>query len=338
MQFLSDNTAPAHPAILAALESANRQATHSYGDDAWTARLDEAFSQYFATPVRVFAVATGTAANALSLACLTAPWGGVLCSDEAHILQDEAGACELQSGGARLSALPTEHGRIDAQAFAQRLETLSDSVHSVQTSALSLTQSTECGTVYDLAQLRLLSTLAHDHGLRVHLDGARFANALAHLGCTPADMTWRAGIDVLSFGATKNGALAAEAVVFFDAALAHEFERRRKRAAHLYSKHRYLSAQLLCCLEGDWFMDNARRANALAQNIGAAAGSRLRYPVQANAAFVRLAPEQQAALRAQGFEFYPWGPPSAQTIRLVVSWHQPQAEVEQLCEALRACT
>jgi threonine aldolase len=189
-----------------------------------------------------------------------------------------------------------------------------------------------------LAQLRTLSSLAHGHGLRVHMDGARFANALAYLGCTPADMTWRAGIDVLSFGATKNGALAAEAVVFFDAALAQDFERRRKRAAHLYSKHRYLSAQLLCCLEGDWFMDNARRANALAQHIAAAAGSRLRYPVQANAAFVRLSPEQQALLRAQGFEFYPWGPPSAQTVRLVVSWHQPQEEVEQLCEALRACT
>jgi len=338
MQFLSDNTAPAHPAILAALESANRQATHSYGDDAWTARLDAAFSEYFAAPVCVFAVATGTAANALSLACLTAPWGGVLCSDEAHILQDEAGACELQSGGARLSALPTAQGRIDAQAFAQRLETLSDSVHSVQTSALCLTQSTECGTVYDLAQLRTLSSLAHGHGLRVHMDGARFANALAYLGCTPAEMTWRAGIDVLSFGATKNGALAAEAVVFFDAALAYDFERRRKRAAHLYSKHRYLSAQLLCCLEGDWFMENARRANTLAQHIAAAAGSRLRYPVQANAAFVRLSPEQQALLRAQGFEFYPWGPPSAQTVRLVVSWHQPQEEVEQLCEALRACS
>ena len=338
MQFLSDNTAPAHPAIMAAVARANEHATHAYGDDAWTARLDDAFSRYFEAPVRAFAVATGTAANALSLACLTSPWGGVLCSDEAHILQDEAGACELQSGGARLSPVHSVDGRIDATAFAEKLAALNESVHSIQTTALSLTQSTECGTVYELAQLAELGRQAHAAGLRVHMDGARFANALAHLGCTPAEMTWRAGIDVLSFGATKNGALGAEAVIFFDPLLAQQFERRRKRAAHLHSKHRYLSAQLLCCLEGEWFMDNARRANALAQQLGLAAGSRLRYPVQANAAFVRLTVAQQAGLRAQGFEFYPWGPPSASTVRLVVSWHQPAEQVQQFCEALRACS
>lgn len=336
MNFQSDNTAPAAPQILAALQAANAEPTGSYGDDPWSARLDEAFGQWFGAPVRAWAVATGTAANALSLACATPPWGAVFCSQEAHVLRDECGACELQSGGARLVPVATQDGRIDAAALAGVLADHPRSVHSVQPAALTLTQATECGTVYTPAQVAQLCAIAKAHQLPVHMDGARLANALATLGCAPADLTWRAGVDVLSFGATKNGALAAEAVVFFNAELARDFELRRKRSAHLFSKMRYLSAQLLACLEGEWFMANARRANTLAQRIAEAAGSRLRWPVQANMAFLRLDDSAQQRLREQGFRFHPWGPPAEATIRVVVSWNQPESQVQALCEALAA--
>lgn len=336
MNFQSDNTAPAAPQILAALQAANAEPTGSYGDDPWSARLDEAFGQWFGAPVRAWAVATGTAANALSLACATPPWGAVFCSQEAHVLRDECGACELQSGGARLVPVATQDGRIDATALAGVLADHPRSVHSVQPAALTLTQATECGTVYTPAQVAQLCAIAKAHQLPVHMDGARLANALATLGCAPADLTWRAGVDVLSFGATKNGALAAEAVVFFNAELARDFELRRKRSAHLFSKMRYLSAQLLACLEGEWFMANARRANTLAQRIAEAAGSRLRWPVQANMAFLRLDDSAQQRLREQGFRFHPWGPPAEATIRVVVSWNQPESQVQALCEALAA--
>lgn len=336
MNFQSDNTAPAAPQILAALQAANAQPTGSYGDDPWSARLDEAFGQWFDAPVRAWAVATGTAANALSLACLTPPWGAVFCSQEAHVLRDECGACELQSGGARLVPVATVDGRIDAMALEALLAGHPRSVHSVQPAALTLTQATECGTVYAPAQVAQLCAIAKAHQLPVHMDGARLANALATLDCAPADLTWRAGVDVLSFGATKNGAMAAEAVVFFNLDLAREFELRRKRAAHLFSKMRYLSAQLLACLEGDWFMANARRANTLAQCIADAAGPRLRWPVQANMAFLRADAALQQRLRELGFLFHPWGSPAEATIRVVVSWNQPEAQVQALCEALSA--
>lgn len=336
MNFQSDNTAPAAPQILAALQAANAQPTGSYGDDPWSARLDEAFGQWFDAPVRAWAVATGTAANALSLACLTPPWGAVFCSQEAHVLRDECGACELQSGGARLVPVATVDGRIDAMALEALLAGHPRSVHSVQPAALTLTQATECGTVYAPAQVAQLCAIAKAHQLPVHMDGARLANALATLDCAPADLTWRAGVDVLSFGATKNGAMAAEAVVFFNLDLAREFELRRKRAAHLFSKMRYLSAQLLACLEGDWFMANARRANTLAQRIADAAGPRLRWPVQANMAFLRADAALQQRLRELGFLFHPWGSPAEATIRVVVSWNQPEAQVQALCEALSA--
>ena len=336
MNFQSDNTAPAAPQILAALQAANAQPTGSYGDDPWSARLDEAFGQWFDAPVRAWAVATGTAANALSLACLTPPWGAVFCSQEAHVLRDECGACELQSGGARLVPVATVDGRIDAMALEALLAGHPRSVHSVQPAALTLTQATECGTVYAPAQVAQLCAIAKAHQLPVHMDGARLANALATLDCAPADLTWRAGVDVLSFGATKNGAMAAEAVVFFNLDLAREFELRRKRAAHLFSKMRYLSAQLLACLEGDWFMANARRANTLAQRIADAAGPRLRWPVQANMAFLRADAALQQRLRELGFLFHPWGSPAEATIRVVVSWNQPEAQVQPLCEALSA--
>jgi threonine aldolase len=336
MKFLSDNTAPAAPEVLDAIAACNHGAARAYGADDWSARVDAAFSRWFERPVKAFPVATGTAANALALATLVPPYGEVLASDEAHILRDECGACELQAAGARLTALPSSDGRIDAAGLAARLADFPASVHSVQPAAVSLTQSTECGTVYRPEQVRAIADVAHAHGLALHMDGARFANAVAFLGGTPADITWRAGVDVLSFGATKNGALTAEAVVFFDPAQARDFELRRKRAGHLLSKMRYTSAQLLACLEGAFFAANAARANRLAARIATAAGDRRLHPVEANAVFLRLTDAEQETLRARGFDFYPWGPPRLGGTRFVVSWDQAEDDVAALCEVLAA--
>jgi threonine aldolase len=233
VQFLSDNTSTACPEILAALAAVNHGRVHSYGDDEWTARLNRCFSDYFGTEVRAFAVATGTAANSLSLATLSPPYGAVFAHRDAHIETDECGAPAFFSGGAQLALLPGAHARIAPETFAQALAdhpSVNVGLHSVQPAALSLTQMTEFGTVYRPGELRQLCELAHGRGLKVQMDGARFANAVAFLDCHPSAISWRCGVDVLSFGATKNGALAAEAVVFFDLALVRDFELRRKRA------------------------------------------------------------------------------------------------------------
>ena len=337
MKFLSDNTAPATPEVLAALAAANLGPARAYGEDAWSERLDAAFGAYFGREVRAFAVATGTAANALALATLVPVYGEILAAHGAHVLRDECGACELQSGGARVTGIAGVAGRLDAAALAGHLADHPVSVHSLQPAAVTITQATECGTVYTPAQIAALSAVCRARGLPLHMDGARFANALAHLSVTPAALTWQVGVDVLSFGATKNGAFAAEAVVFFDTALVRDFELRRKRAAQLFSKMRYLSAQLLACIEGEFFAANARRANRLAAQIAAAAGPRVLFPVEANAVFLALRGGEARRLRAQGFEFYDWGPPQRGAARFVVSWDQSEADVDALCAALHAC-
>jgi threonine aldolase len=334
MRFFSDNTATACPEILAALQEANQGLAPAYGDDPWTRRLDEVFSAFFERSVRTFAVATGTAANSLSLATLSPPYGAIFAHEEAHIACDECGAPAFFSGGAQLVPLHGEHGKLTAPTLAAALEAHPVSVHSVQPAALSLTQATELGTSYRPQELASLSEIAHRHGLKVHMDGARIAGSLAFLGCTPADITWRAGIDVLSFGATKNGALAAEAVVFFDDTLVRDFELRRKRAGHLLSKSRYVAAQLLAYVESGVWQRNAQRANAFAQEIARAAGERLMHPVEANELFLRLSPASKGALRGAGIEFYDWGPASGTGARFVVSWDQPASDVNALCEAL----
>jgi threonine aldolase len=334
MNFYSDNTATAAPEVLAAIAAANRGPAASYGADEWSTRLDEAFGNWFEHPVRAFAVATGTAANALSLATLTPPWGQVFCGEQSHVANDECGAVELQTGGARLTLLPCRQGLLEAGTLAAWLTDHGVSVHSVQPASVSITQASECGTIYQPDEISTIADTCHTRGLKLHMDGARFANALVSLGVSPAELTWKVGVDVLSFGATKNGALAAEAVVFFNADLARDFELRRKRAAHLFSKMRYLSAQLLACLEGGFFLENATRANALAARVGSAAGSRLMYPVQANAAFLRFSPGEKEALRARGCGFHDWGPSRDNAGRFVVSWDQPESEVDELCEAL----
>ena len=336
MDFYSDNTAPATPQVMAAIAAANHGVARGYGDDAWSRRLDAAFSHWFGRPVRAFAVATGTAANALAIATFTAPYGEVFASENAHVVHDECGAVELQTAGARITRLPAQQGILDAGTLSQWLDDHPASVHSQQPAAVTITQASECGTLYTPQQVAAIGQVCRQRGLALHMDGARFANAVVALQVPPAALTWEAGVDVLSFGATKNGALGAEAVVFFDPQRAADFALRRKRAAHLFSKMRYLSAQLLCCLEQDFFLANAARANALAARIGAAAAGRLLYPVQANSAFVRFGPGQKQALRERGFGFHDWGAPRDEAARFVVSWDQPAESVDALCEALRA--
>lgn len=336
MRFFSDNTATACPEVLDALRSANEGLARAYGDDRWTQALDAAFSSFFAHDVRAFAVTTGTAANALSLATLCPPYGAIFAHEESHIAVDECGAPGFFTGGAQLMLLPGANGKLTPGPLAAALAKHTRSVHNPQPAALSLTQATEFGTCYRPEEIAALAQVAHAQGLGVHMDGARLAGALAYLACEPADLTWRAGVDVLSFGATKNGALAAEAVVFFDTSFVRDFELRRKRAGHLISKSRYVSAQLLAYLKPQVWLHNARRANEGAQEIGRAAGSLLLYPVEANEVFLYLGPERKAALRAQGIEFYDWGPETSGEARFVVSWDQPQEDVPALCRALNA--
>ena len=311
MNFGSDNTAPASPAILAALAAANAGAVPSYGNDPITARVKLDFHRVFEREVAVYPVATGTAANALSLATLVRPYGGVICQEEAHIATDECGAPEFYMGGAKLLTLHSVDGRITAaQIKAVMTRAIDMGVHTTLPEAVSITQATEWGTVYSVDQVAEIAATCRIYGLALHMDGARFANALVHLGCSPAELTWRAGVDVLSFGATKNGALAAEAVVFFDPARAAGFERRRKRAGQLWSKLRYLSAQLEAYLADGLWLANAAHANTMAAMLSAGLatlpGVRLVQPTQANEVFVAMPPAISAALRAAGAYFYDW--------------------------------
>jgi threonine aldolase len=334
LRFFSDNTGTASPEILAALADANHGLVSAYGNDPWTRRLDDCMSAYFGTEVRAFPVATGTAANSLSLATLTPSYGVIFAHEEAHIANDEAGAPGFFSGGAQISLLQAPDGKVTHAVFAAALEAHPVSLHTTQPTALALSQATELGTSYRPGELAALCKLAHERGLKVQMDGARFANSVAFLDCHPGDVTWRAGVDVMSFGATKNGALAAEAVVFFDTTLVRDFELRRKQSGHLLSKSRYVSAQLLAYVESGLWLRNARRTNELAQKIGRVAGSLLMHPVEANEIFLALGQERKQALRAAGFEFYDWNAASSGETRFVVSWDQREEDVLALGDAL----
>ncbi len=336
MNFASDNTAPASPEIMRAIADANEGAVASYGADPLTARLTAQMRDLFETDLAVYPVATGTAANALALATLVRPYGAVLCHEEAHVATDEAGAPEFYMGGAKLVTLRSPDGLIaPMQVEAAMARAVDGGVHHVLPEAVSITQATEWGTVYAAEQVAALGEAARRQGLSLHMDGARFANALIHLGCTPAELTWKAGVDVLSFGATKNGALAAEAVIFFNPALAAGFERRRKRAGQLWSKMRYLSAQLAAYLQDDLWLRNARHANAMAARLAAglqaAPDIDLVQKVQANELFAAMPEERIEALEAAGAHFYRWiDVPGIKlpVIRLVTSFRTTEAEVD----------
>ena len=277
-------------------------------------------------------------ANALALASYIQPYHAIFAHTAAHIAVDECGAPEFYSG-AKLALVPGAHGKMSPDTLAAALARVGEGgVHGVQRGMVSLTNVTEAGTVYNAVQTAALAGLARAKGMPVHLDGARFANAVAALGCAPADISWRAGVDVLSFGFVKNGGMGAEALVYFDPGLADAARYRRKRAGHLQSKGRFLAAQLLAMLENDLWLTNARSANAAAQIIADAAAERLLYPVQANELFLRLMPAEAAALRGQGFDFYDWGVVDENwgAARLVTSWQHTEADVAPLARAIAA--
>ncbi len=332
MRFLSDNTASTCPEVLAAIMAANAPDA-GYDGDALSARLDAAFSELFETEVAALWVATGTAANSLALAALCPPYGGIVCHEDAHISTDEAGAPEFYTHGAKLITLPGKGAKIDPQAIETRLSLIRNDVHRVQPHAISITNTTEMGLVYTPDETAAIGSCARANGLALHLDGARFANAVAHLDCHPADISWRAGVEMMSFGFIKNGGMNAEAIICFQPDRAQEIRIRRKRGGHLSSKGRYQAAQILALLENDLWLENARKSNAGAARIAAAAGDRLLYPVEANELFVRVTASESVVLKVKGLACYDWAPG---LIRLVVSWDQPEAEIIALADALRA--
>lgn len=341
MNFASDNTAPVHPQVMAALEAANAAPSMPYGNDALSRDVEAKIAAIFERPAKVFLVSTGTAANALSLAAMTPVWGSIYCHAAAHIEEDECGAPEFYTGGAKLVGLDGEHGKLAPADLDAALNAAGAGVvHHVQPAALSLTNATEAGTIYSPAEIAALSAIARKHGLKVHLDGARFANALVASNCTPAEATWKAGVDILSFGGTKNGCLAVEAIVVFDDALAATLAFRRKRAGHLFSKHRYLAAQMAGYLDGGLWLDLARQSNAvaakLAGGLAALPGAKLAHPVQANEVFVDLPEAAIAAIEQAGFAVYRWFGPGTRRLRLVASWNSRDADAERLIATAKA--
>jgi len=336
MNFRSDNTASAAAEIIAALSAVNDKPAAAYGEDPWSRQLDAHFSAVFERDVRVFTVASGTAANAIALASAVPPWGSIICHSESHIECDECGAPEFYSGGAKLVLVEGAAAKIAPVALKEAIARNARGIHSVAPSALSISQATERGAIYKPDEVAALGEVAKQAGLAFHMDGARFANAVAALGCTPAELSWRGGVDLLSFGATKNGALAAEAIVCFDLSRAEEIARRRKRGGHLFCKGRYPAAQLLAYLEGDLWLKLAQRANALAARLGAAAEGHVSTPVETNQVFIEPGAAALAQLRAAGAEFYDWGGDGSGEARLVVSWNQNEAGVEAMCGLLAA--
>lgn len=308
VNFASDNTAGVVPAILDAIAAANQGYAPGYGSDDWTERAERRLCEIFECDVAVFLVPTGTAANALALAQVTPPWGVVLCHAESHIVTDECGAVEFFGGGLKLESLPGQAGKITPETLQAALACYGGhSPHQMIPAALSITQASEAGTIYRPDEIAALAEIAHARSLAVHMDGARFANALVRLNASPAEMTWRSGVDVLSFGATKGGALAAEAVLIFDAARAAFMAERRKRAGHLISKHRFIAAQMLAYLEDGRWLALARHANAMADRLAqelTAAGLPPLFPVEANLLFVALPRPLDAKLKAAGATYY----------------------------------
>ena len=331
MRFFSDNAAAAHPAVIDAIARSNRMDT-AYDGDELSRSLDRAFSELFETEVRALWVTTGTAANCLALAALCPPYGGIVCHRDAHIENDEAGAPGFFADGAKLMLVDGDGAKVTPDAVAAACDRVRKDVHQVQPKALSITNATEYGLAYTAHEVGALGELAKARGLAFHMDGARFANALVTAQCSPADATWRAGVEALSFGFVKNGGLNAEALILFRTDLAEEVAIRRKRAGHLLSKGRMLAAQLLAMLDNDLWLENARAANAAAQAIAAAAPHRLVYPVEANEIFLKVTLQEAAALRAQGFDFYDWAPGE---IRLVTSWDQGGEPIDKLAAAIR---
>lgn len=336
MNFASDNTTGASLAVLDAIAALNEGQTMPYGNDDFTERACAKICDVFETDAEVFFVATGTAANTLSLSVLTPSYGAVLCHWQSHIYEDECGGPEFCTGGAKLVPVHGAGAKLDMEELAHHAAHGVGDVHSVQPSAVSITQETEVGTVYSQREVEAVGEFCRERGLKLHMDGARFANAVAALDCAPADITWRAGVDVLSFGASKNGALAAEAVVLFDKTLAQEFAFRRKRGGHLFAKMRLLAGQMEAYLTDSLWLVNARHANAmakrLAEGLGAIPGIEITASVDANMLFPKLPRPVIEGLWADGFQFYDgrWEP---NVVRLVTAFNTREEHVDAFIAA-----
>ena len=334
-QLASDTYAGICPEALAALAEANRGHATAYGDDPWTARATELLRDFFETDCAVYFVSTGTAANALAVAALCQSFHSVFCHADAHIQTDECGAPEYAAGGIKLVPLEGKDGKLSSEQLSRAASDRRD-VHGHKPGALSLSQATEAGTVYSVEELQAITGAALRLGLRVHVDGARFANALASLGVPPRAVTWQAGVDVLSFGGTKNGLSGGDLVIFFNRQLAEGFEYRRKQAGHLLAKMRFLAAGWVALLQSGAWLRNAEHANSMArqleQMLRGIPGLRILYPVQANAVFVQMPPEWAAGLRRRGWQFYS----IAGGERLMCSWDTEVSDLEALVTDLRA--
>lgn len=341
MHFASDNAGPVHPQVLAALSEANAGYAMGYGGDALTQSVQARLREVFEAPeAAVYLVATGTAANSLILATMSNPWDTIFCTKMAHINEDECNAPEFYSGGAKLSLVASDDAKMRPEALRTAISGEENrGVHGPQRGPVSLTQLTEKGTAYSRDELRTLTDVAHDFGLRVHMDGARFANALVTLGCSPAEMTWKAGIDAVSFGGTKNGCMGVEACVIFDKTLAWEFELRRKRGAHLFSKHRYLAAQMDAYLRDDLWLTMAGAANAATARL--VAGLRqspdvsFLFEPQANIVFAQIPRRLHQKLAKSGAVYTVWdgdpdnGDPDGKlTLRFVTDWSADDAAID----------
>ncbi|MEK9752230.1 MAG: low specificity L-threonine aldolase [Rhodospirillaceae bacterium] len=338
MNFASDNVTGAAPEILQAMLAANDGAQLGYGNDPLTQSVEARLKEVFETELSMFLVATGTAANSLALSVLTPVHGAVLCHWTSHVYEDECGAPEFFTSGARLIPVEGADGKFDLADLGAKARRGKGDVHMLQPSAVSLTQVTELGTVYSLDEIAGVADVCRAGGIRLHMDGARFTNALVALGCTPAEISWKAGVDVLSFGATKNGALGCEAILVFDKALAEVLAFRRKRSGHLFSKMRLLSAQMQAYLEGDLWLANARHANAMAARLHAGLaqipGIEFPYAVAANMLFPKFPDGMAGKLKAAGFKFYDnrWAPG---VCRLVTAFNTREDDVDAFIDTAR---
>jgi len=342
MSFASDNTAPVHPAILAKMAEAGAARTGSYGGDPWTAEAEKRLSDLFDCELAFLPVATGTAANALALSTIAPPWGAVLCHEEAHIAVDECNAPGHLSGGLSVTPLPGDHGKIAPGTVLNWLAgRRAGDPHQAPGAAISLTQATECGTLYRVEEIAAFGALAKERGLALHMDGARFANAVAALGVSPAAMTWKAGVGALSLGATKNGAYMAEAIILFDPTLREQASYRRMRAGHLLSKQRLIAAQYCAWLENELWLTLARQANeaarTFAEGLTALPGVSLAHPVEANEIFAQLPDPIARTMADAGHVFYPWGEPEEKLYRFVTSWDTDEAVVAHALGAAKVC-
>lgn len=344
MTFASDNWAGAAPEILDAIVRANDGPAAGYGGDDLTKKVEARFCEVFEKDCRVFFVATGGAANGLALSVMSPPYGMILAHEESHVQMDECAGPEFFTGGAKILPVAGFGGKLTPDGVSTALRGFPERPpHGAPASCLSLTQATECGTIYSADELKALCAVAHDAGLSVHMDGARFANAVAALDCAPADISWRAGVDVLCFGGTKNGCIAAEAVVFFDPEKAADFEFRRKRAGHLWSKMRFIAAQFEAYFEDGLWLRLAAHANAAAAKLSASLAAvdsvGISYPTQINEVFAVFPDGAAARLREMGHVFYPWitpgDPADGKMQRLICSFRTGDGEVDAFIEDVK---